>query len=76
MELHVWFEGVQRVVCGITPSTTCHDIILALAQAASLTGRYTLTEKFGGSERPLAPEESPLASLVKYVFISKFQLLD
>ncbi|TSK45833.1 Ras association domain-containing protein 8 [Bagarius yarrelli] len=51
MELKVWVDGIQRVVCGVTEATTCR------------TGRYTLVEKWRDSERHLAPNESPVASL-------------
>lgn len=37
MELKVWVDGVQRVVCGVTEATTCHDVVIALAQAIGKT---------------------------------------
>lgn len=33
MELKVWVDGVQRVVCGVTEFTTCQEVVIALAQA-------------------------------------------
>lgn len=33
MELKVWVDGVQRVVCGVTEATTCQEVVIALAQA-------------------------------------------
>ncbi|KAJ3596676.1 hypothetical protein NHX12_003080 [Muraenolepis orangiensis] len=63
MELKVWVDGVQRVVCGVTEATTCHDVVIALAQAIGRTGRYTLVERWRDSERLLAPHESPVSSL-------------
>lgn len=33
MELKVWVDGVQRVVCGVTEVTTCQEVVIALAQA-------------------------------------------
>ncbi|XP_033997329.1 ras association domain-containing protein 8 isoform X1 [Trematomus bernacchii] len=63
MELKVWVDGVQRVVCGVTEATTCQEVVIALAQAIGRTGRYTLVEKWRDSERHLAPHESPVASL-------------
>ncbi|XP_061628756.1 ras association domain-containing protein 8 isoform X2 [Phyllopteryx taeniolatus] len=63
MELKVWVDGVQRVVCGVTEVTTCQDVVIALAQAIGRTGRYTLVEKWRDTERHLAPHESPVASL-------------
>ncbi|XP_018606876.1 ras association domain-containing protein 8-like isoform X2 [Scleropages formosus] len=66
MELKVWVDGVQRVVCGVTEATTCQEVVIALAQAIGRTGRYTLTEKWQGTERPLAPFESPVISLNRW----------
>ncbi|XP_055011204.1 ras association domain-containing protein 8 [Boleophthalmus pectinirostris] len=63
MELKVWVDGVQRVVCGVTDATTCQEVVIALAQAIGRTGRYTLVEKWRDTERHLAPHESPVASL-------------
>lgn len=63
MELKVWVDGVQRVVCGVTEATTCQEVVIALAQAIGRTGRYTLVEKWRDSERHLAPHESPVVSL-------------
>ncbi|XP_048861817.1 ras association domain-containing protein 8-like isoform X1 [Brienomyrus brachyistius] len=63
MELKVWVDGVQRVVCGVSEVTTCQEVVVALAQAIGRTGRYTLTERWRGIERPLAPFECPIASL-------------
>lgn len=51
MELKVWVDDVQRIVCGVNQSTTCHDIVLALAVATGQTGRFTLIEKFRNNER-------------------------
>lgn len=63
MELKVWVDGIQRVVCGVTEATTCQEVVIALAQAIGRTGRYTLVEKWRDTERHLAPNESPVASL-------------
>ncbi|KAM8750658.1 ras association domain-containing protein 8 isoform 2-T2 [Acanthopagrus schlegelii] len=63
MELKVWVDGVQRVVCGVTEATTCQEVVIALAQAIGRTGRYTLVEKWRDTERHLAPHESPVVSL-------------
>ncbi|RVE72030.1 hypothetical protein OJAV_G00057540 [Oryzias javanicus] len=63
MELKVWVDGVQRVVCGVTEATTCQEVVIALAQAIGRTGRYTLVERWRDTERHLAPNESPVASL-------------
>ncbi|XP_056445083.1 ras association domain-containing protein 8b [Gadus chalcogrammus] len=63
MELKVWVDGVQRIVCGVTEFTTCQEVVIALAQAIGRTGRYTLIERWRESERHLSPHESPVASL-------------
>lgn len=33
MELKVWVDGVQRIVCGVNEFTTCQEVVIALAQA-------------------------------------------
>ncbi|CAG5850011.1 unnamed protein product, partial [Menidia menidia] len=33
MELKVWVEGVLRVVSGLSPSTSCEEVVVALAKA-------------------------------------------
>ena len=35
MEVKVHVDGVPRVVCGVTDSTTCQEVVIALAQALS-----------------------------------------
>ncbi|XP_066525251.1 ras association domain-containing protein 8b [Hoplias malabaricus] len=66
MELKVWVDGVQRIVCGVTEVTTCQEVVIALAQAIGRTGRYTLIEKWRETERYLAPHENPVVSLNKW----------
>ncbi|XP_072566314.1 ras association domain-containing protein 8b [Paramormyrops kingsleyae] len=66
MELKVWVDGVQRIVCGVTEVTTCQEVVIALAQAIGRTGRYTLIEKWRETERHLAPHENPIVSLNKW----------
>ncbi|CAL9683512.1 unnamed protein product [Knipowitschia caucasica] len=66
MELKVWVDGVQRIVCGVTEFTTCQDVVIALAQAIGRTGRYTLIERWRDTERPLSPQEFPVVSLNKW----------
>ncbi|XP_051912155.1 ras association domain-containing protein 8b isoform X2 [Hippocampus zosterae] len=66
MELKVWVDGVQRIVCGVTEFTTCQEVVIALAQAIGRTGRYTLIEKWRDTERHLAPHENPVVSLNKW----------
>lgn len=66
MELKVWVEGIQRVVCGVSDATTCQDVVIALAHATGKTGRFTLIEKWRDTERLLAPADYPLKSLHKW----------
>ena len=66
MELKVWVEGIQRVVCGVSEATTCQDVVVALAHATGKTGRFTLIEKWRDTERLLAPADFPLKSLHKW----------
>ncbi|XP_028671386.1 ras association domain-containing protein 8b [Erpetoichthys calabaricus] len=76
MELKVWVDGVQRIVCGVTESTTCQEVVIALAQAIGRTGRYTLIEKWRDTERHLAPHENPIMSLNKWgQYASDVQLI-
>lgn len=39
MELKVWVDGVQRVVCGVSKATTCQEVVIALAQATGESSR-------------------------------------
>lgn len=66
MELKVWVEGIQRIVCGVTEKTTCQDVVYALAHATGKTGRFTLIERWRNNERLLAPQEHPLKVLQKW----------
>ncbi|RXG67829.1 Ras association domain-containing protein 8 [Armadillidium vulgare] len=66
MELKVWVEGIQRIVCGVSESTTCQDVVYALAHATGKTGRFTLMERWRNNERLLAPHEHPLKILLKW----------
>lgn len=66
MELKVWVDGVQRVVCGVNEKTTCQEVVIALAQAMGRTGRYILKEKWRDVERHLTPDEKLLPSLSKW----------
>uniref|UniRef100_UPI00398F402F ras association domain-containing protein 8 n=1 Tax=Pristiophorus japonicus TaxID=55135 RepID=UPI00398F402F len=65
MELKVWVDGVQRVVCGVTEETTCQEVVIALAQAIGQTGRYVLIQRLRDSERQLQAPENPLQLLAK-----------
>ncbi|XP_040201545.1 ras association domain-containing protein 8 isoform X2 [Rana temporaria] len=76
MELKVWVDGVQRIVCGVTEATTCQEVVIALAQAIGRTGRYTLIEKWRDTERHLAPHENPVISINKWgQYASDVQLI-
>ncbi|KAL9896959.1 ras association domain-containing protein 8 isoform 2-T2 [Glossina fuscipes fuscipes] len=66
MELKVWVEGIQRIICGVTVSTTCQDVVFALAHATGKVGRFTLIERWRNNERLLAPNENPLKLLLKW----------
>ncbi|XP_076274243.1 ras association domain-containing protein 8 isoform X2 [Rhynchophorus ferrugineus] len=66
MELKVWVEGIQRIVCGVTESTTCQDVVFALAHATGKSGRFTLIERWRNNERQLAPQENPMKILLKW----------
>ncbi|XP_072933452.1 ras association domain-containing protein 8 isoform X2 [Epargyreus clarus] len=66
MELKVWVEGIQRIVCGVTETTTCQDVVFALAHATGKVGRFTLIERWRNNERLLAPQEFPLKILMKW----------
>ncbi|CAN0394287.1 unnamed protein product [Lampetra planeri] len=66
MELKVWVDGLQRVVCGVSATTTCQEVVIVLAQAIGRAGRYALVERWKGSERALAPDERPLAALARW----------
>ncbi|XP_046917070.2 uncharacterized protein LOC124497457 [Dermatophagoides farinae] len=66
MELKVWCDGIQRIVCGATESTTCQDVVFALAHATGQTGRFILIEKWKNNERVLAPSDHPILSLSKW----------
>jgi len=66
MELKVWVEGIQRIVCGVSEKTTCQDVVYALAHATGKTGRFTLIERWRNNERLLSPQESPLKVLTKW----------
>ncbi|XP_075693694.1 ras association domain-containing protein 7 isoform X3 [Rhinoderma darwinii] len=65
MELKVWVDGIQRVVCGVTEQTSCQDVVIALAQAIGQTGRYVLIQTLRDKERQLLPHERPLEYLAK-----------
>lgn len=76
MELKVWVDGVQRIVCGVTEFTTCQEVVIALAQAIGRTGRYTLIERWRDTERHLSPQENPVVSLNKWgQYASDVQLI-
>ncbi|XP_044281590.1 ras association domain-containing protein 7 isoform X1 [Varanus komodoensis] len=65
MELKVWVDGVQRVVCGVSDQTTCQEVVIALARAIGQTGRYVLIQRLREKERQLLPHECPVESLAK-----------
>uniref|UniRef100_A0A7N4PKJ5 Ras association domain-containing protein 7 n=1 Tax=Sarcophilus harrisii TaxID=9305 RepID=A0A7N4PKJ5_SARHA len=62
MELKVWVDGVQRVVCGVSEQTTCQEVVVALAQALGQTGRYVLIQRLRDKERQMLPQECPVGA--------------
>ncbi|KAF6334087.1 Ras association domain family member 7 [Rhinolophus ferrumequinum] len=62
MELKVWVDGVQRVVCGVSEQTTCQEVVIALAQAIGQTGRFVLVQRLREKERQLQPQECPVGA--------------
>lgn len=60
MELKVWVDGIQRVVCGVSEQTTCQEVVIALAQAIGQTGRFVLVQRLKEKERQLLPQECPM----------------
>lgn len=60
MELKVWVDGIQRVVCGVSEQTTCQEVVIALAQAIgeSPQGQTGTTGRPGVGPRPLALSSS------------------
>lgn len=62
MELKVWVDGVQRVVCGVSEHTTCQEVVIALAQAIGQTGRFVLVQRLREKERQLLPQECPVGA--------------
>ena len=52
MELKVWVDGVQRIVCGVTEFTTCQEVVIALAQAiGTSTTTTTYVSQWGVGAR-------------------------
>jgi hypothetical protein len=58
MDLRVYVDGVARIICDLTRTTTVHDIIIALAQYKGKAGRYSLIQRApDGKKRTLSPNE-------------------
>lgn len=58
MDLRVYVDGVVRIICDLTCTTTVHDVIIALAQYKGKTGRYSLIERApDGAQRTLSPND-------------------
>lgn len=66
MELRVWVDGTQRIVCGVQLTTTCQEIVFALAHATQQAGRFTMIERWRNNERLLSPNEQPLVTLQRW----------
>ena len=72
MDLRVYVDGVARIICDLTRSTTVHDIIIALAQYKGKPGRYSLIERApDGAQRTLSPNEltRELAQHADWIYI-------
>ncbi|RXN00417.1 Ras association domain-containing protein 8 [Acipenser ruthenus] len=72
MELKVWVDGVQRIVCGVTEATTCQEVVIALAQAigfsevVSILGHSCISIHVSPcSESPPQEKEQELEQLTK-----------
>lgn len=59
-------DGIERSVSGVSPVTTCSQIIYALAHATTQRGKFVMIEKFRNIERRLAPNDRPLETLLKW----------
>jgi len=58
MDLRVYVDGVARIICDLTRTTTVHDIIIALAQYKGKAGRYSLIQRAPDvTQRTLSPNE-------------------
>jgi hypothetical protein len=58
MDLRVYVDGVARIICDLTRTTTVHDIIIALAQYKGKAGRYSLIQRApDGTQKTLSPNE-------------------
>ena len=58
MDLRVYVDGVARIICDLTRTTTVHDIIIALAQYKGKAGKYSLIQHTpDGAQRILSPDE-------------------
>lgn len=56
MELKVWVDGIQRVVCGVSEQTTCQEVVVALAQAIGESPQGQTGPTGGpGAGRPSGP---------------------
>lgn len=54
MELKVWVDGIQRVVCGVSEHTTCQEVVIALAQAIGESFQARWADRWAWT-RPLPP---------------------
>ncbi|VDK43831.1 unnamed protein product [Anisakis simplex] len=65
MEVKVSVGGVERSVSGLTETTTCAQIIYALAHATGQKGRFVMVERHRDFERTLAPTDRPIEMMRK-----------
>ncbi|GMR61622.1 hypothetical protein PMAYCL1PPCAC_31817, partial [Pristionchus mayeri] len=66
MELKVWVDGVERSVSGVSESTTCTQLIYALAHATGQKGKFVMVECLRGRERSLSPSDRPIEMLKQW----------
>uniref|UniRef100_A0A915EJ61 Ras-associating domain-containing protein n=1 Tax=Ditylenchus dipsaci TaxID=166011 RepID=A0A915EJ61_9BILA len=67
MDLLVFTNGALRDISGVNESTTCAQIVYALAHATNQKGRFVLVATFSDSEHEhrLTPNEKPYELVLK-----------
>ncbi|NXU81350.1 RASF8 protein, partial [Oreotrochilus melanogaster] len=68
MELKVWVDGIQRVVCGVSEQTTCQEVVIALARAIG-EPRASAGGMLPGKRRPGVAECPALREVAGMTFI-------
>uniref|UniRef100_A0A0K0EFQ8 Ras-associating domain-containing protein n=1 Tax=Strongyloides stercoralis TaxID=6248 RepID=A0A0K0EFQ8_STRER len=57
MEITILMGKEEKIVSGITPETTCADIIYAMAHSSGQKGKFVLLAKFNEGEYKFLPNE-------------------